>query len=62
MFGIRYIKVPPTTYLLQYRRGQLAREGPGLAFFYYAPVTSLVAVPSGSADVRIETLRRLAAE
>jgi len=51
MFGIRYIKVPPTTYLLQYRRGQLAREGPGLAFFYYAPVTSLVAVPSGSADV-----------
>lgn len=51
MFGIRYIKVPPTTYLLQHRQGRLAREGPGLAFFYYAPVTSLVAVPLASTDV-----------
>jgi len=51
MLGIRYIKVPPTTYLLQYRRGQLAREGPGLALFFYAPTTSLVAVPLASADV-----------
>jgi hypothetical protein len=33
MLGIRYIKVPPTTYLLQYQRGQLVREGIGLAFF-----------------------------
>jgi hypothetical protein len=51
MFGIQFIKVQPTTYLLQYRRGQIVREGVGLAFFYYAPTTSLVAIPVGSADV-----------
>ena len=51
MFGIRFIKVQPTTYLLQYRRGQIVREGVGLAFFYYGPTTSLVAIPVGSIDV-----------
>jgi hypothetical protein len=51
MFGIRFIKIQPTTYLLQYRRGRIVREGVGLAFFYYAPTTSLVAIPVGSSDV-----------
>jgi len=51
MFGIKFIKVQPTTYLLQYRAGKIVREGLGLSFFYYAPTTSLVAVPVGSADV-----------
>ena len=51
MFGIKFIKVQPTTYLLQYRHGQIVREGVGLAFFYYAPTTSLVAIPVGSTDV-----------
>jgi len=51
MFGIRFIKVQPTTYLLQYRKGQLKRQGQGLAFFYFAPTTSLVAVPLESVDV-----------
>lgn len=51
MLGIRYIKVPPTTYLLQYQKGRLAREGTGLAFFYYGPTTSLVAVPTASTEV-----------
>jgi regulator of protease activity HflC (stomatin/prohibitin superfamily) len=51
MFGFRFIKVQPTTYLLQYTRGKLQREGQGLAFFYFAPFTSLVAVPLGSVDV-----------
>ena len=50
MFGIRFIKVQPTTYLLQYRRGRLVREGVGLSFFYYGPTTSLVAVPVASTD------------
>jgi regulator of protease activity HflC (stomatin/prohibitin superfamily) len=50
MFGIKFIKVQPTTYLLQYRRGKLAREGVGLSFFYYSPTTSLVAVPVASTD------------
>lgn len=51
MLGIRFIKVQPTTYLIQYRNGQPVREGTGLAFFYYAPTTSLVAVPMASTDV-----------
>lgn len=51
MFGIQFIKIQPTTYLLQYRGGKVVREGLGLSFFYYAPTTSLVAVPVGSADV-----------
>src|SRR3989442_7938187 len=51
MFGIKFIKIQPTTYLLQYRRGHVVREGVGLAFFYYAPTTSLVAIPVGSTDV-----------
>ena len=51
MIGIKFIKVQPTTYLLQYRGGKVVREGLGLSFFYYAPTTSLVAVPVASADV-----------
>lgn len=50
MFGVRFIKVQPTTYLLQYKKGRLVRQGLGLAFYYYAPTTSLVAVPVASND------------
>lgn len=50
MFGIKFIKVQPTTYLLQYRGGKIVREGVGLSFFYYSPTTSLVAVPVASTD------------
>ena len=50
MIGIKFIKVQPTTYLLQYRGGKLVREGLGLSFFYYGPTTSLVAVPVASTD------------
>jgi len=48
MFGIKYIKTPPTTWLMQFRDGRVVREGTGLSFFYYAPASSLVAVPVGS--------------
>ncbi|MDB5762021.1 MAG: band 7 protein [Herminiimonas sp.] len=51
MFSVKFIKVQPTTYLLQYKNGLVKREGAGLAFFYYAPTTSMVAVPMGSEDV-----------
>lgn len=51
MFGIRFIKIQPTTYLLQYSKGKIVREGAGLSFFYYAPSTSLVAVPLATSDV-----------
>jgi hypothetical protein len=51
MFGIKFIKVQPITYLLQYRGGKIVREGLGLSFFYYAPTTSLVSVPVASTDI-----------
>ncbi|HKV37932.1 MAG TPA: SPFH domain-containing protein [Blastocatellia bacterium] len=50
MFGIRFIRVQPTTYLLQYRDGKVVREGAGMSFFYYAPTSSLVAIPMASTD------------
>ena len=50
MFGIQFIKSQPTTHLMQFRGGQLVRQGRGLSFFYYAPTTSLVAVPMASRD------------
>lgn len=51
MFNIKFIKFQPTTYVLKYKNGVVKREGAGLAFFYYAPTTSMVAVPMGSEDV-----------
>lgn len=51
MFGIRFIKVQPTTHVIQYVSGEVRRAGTGLAFFYYEPTTSLVAVPLASTDV-----------
>src|ERR1700674_4065547 len=50
MFGFRFVKTQPTTYLLQYRGGKVVREGAGLSFFFYAPTSSLVAVPIASKD------------
>ena len=51
MFGFRFIKIPPTTHVIQYSGGNVVREGAGLSFFYYSPTTSLVSVPVGSTDV-----------
>ena len=50
MFGIKYIKVPPTTYLIKSSGGKVRKEGAGLSCFYYAPTTTLVAVPAGTTD------------
>ncbi len=51
MLGIRYVKVPPTTWVLQYRDGTVRREGFGLAFFCFGPRSTIVAVPMASTDV-----------
>lgn len=48
---LRFMKVPPTTYVLEYQHGRIRREGAGLSFFYWEPVTTIVAVPMGSTDV-----------
>ncbi len=49
MFGLRFIKSQPTVHLIQYKRGKAVRQGAGQSFFYYAPTSTLVAVPVGSA-------------
>jgi regulator of protease activity HflC (stomatin/prohibitin superfamily) len=51
MFGIRYFKAPPTTFVMQFKSGRVRREGNGLSFFYFAPSTTLVAVPVGSSEL-----------
>lgn len=48
---LEYMKASPTTYLLHYSGGRLRREGPGLSFFYWAPRSTLVAVPLASSDM-----------
>lgn len=50
MFGFRFIKTQPTTYLMAYRKGKIVAEGAGLSKFYYAPTTTLVAVPIASRE------------
>lgn len=51
MFGIRFFKTVPTTYVLHYVDGEVKREGKGLSFFYFAPSSSIVAVPLNTRDV-----------
>jgi regulator of protease activity HflC (stomatin/prohibitin superfamily) len=52
MLGIGYIKLDPTTYVIHYSSGHVVRQGPGLAFFYYRPSSSIVAIPTASADAQ----------
>lgn len=51
MFGIRYAKFQPTQYVMKVKNGKVVKEGIGLSFIYYAPTTSVVAVPVSSIDV-----------
>jgi hypothetical protein len=50
MLSVRFMKAPPTTYVLHFQNGRVRREGAGLSFFYWAPGSIIVAVPIGSAD------------
>lgn len=45
MLNINYLKAEPTTYVLKYRKGKVVNEGAGLSFYYYAPSTTVVAIP-----------------
>jgi len=51
MFGIRYISFDSMRHVIHYKKGKIKKEGKGLAFYYYAPSSSIVAVPLGSADL-----------
>ncbi len=51
MFGIKFIKVDPSTYLIKTRNGKVVKEGFGLSFFYHGPSTSIISVPMSSEDI-----------
>lgn len=51
MFGINHIKFDSMTYAMHYKDGNIRREGRGLSFFYFAPNSSIVAIPVGSNDL-----------
>lgn len=51
MFGFKHIKFDSMTYVLHYKNGKIAREGRGLSFFYFAPSSSIAAIPMGSNDL-----------
>lgn len=51
MFGISFIKFDSMTYVIHFKNGQVKNEGRGLSFFYYAPNSSISAIPLGSNDL-----------
>jgi len=51
MFGFQFIKFTPAYHVFHYSSGRLKRSGAGLAFYFYKPSDSIVAVPLASADV-----------
>lgn len=50
MFGFRFVKATPSTYLMLYKNGKVILGGTGLSFWYYAPRASLVSIPMQSVD------------
>jgi hypothetical protein len=50
MLNIGFFKGQPTEYVMKYSAGKLAREGPGLTFYYFKHNTQIVAVPTSSMD------------
>ena len=51
MLGIQYFKANPTVHVIQSSSGKIKRQGKGLSFFYYAPKTSLTAIPMSAQAV-----------
>jgi len=51
MMGYKFVKAGPTIHLIQYRNGKIVREGSGLAFWYFAPTSTLVSIPLETTDV-----------
>lgn len=48
---IGYFKAEPTEHVLVFRDGAVQREGAGIAFWYWKPSTSIVLVPTATADI-----------
>ena len=53
MLNIGFFKAQPNEYIIKYVSGRMAREGQGLAFFYFKHNTQIVAVPTSSTDANL---------
>lgn len=51
MLGIKHVKFDSMTYVFHYKNGKVVKEGRGLSFFYFAPTSSIAAIPIGSNDL-----------
>ncbi|MFT5779541.1 MAG: hypothetical protein ACI837_002500 [Crocinitomicaceae bacterium] len=51
MLGIKHIKFDSMTYVLHFKNGKISKEGRGLSFYYFAPKSSIAAIPMGSNDL-----------
>lgn len=51
MLGFRYLKVNPTTFVIQFRRGKIVSSGAGLSLWYFAPNSVIVRVNMATQDV-----------
>lgn len=51
MFGINHVKFDSMTYVIHFSNGKVVKEGRGLSFFYFAPTSSIAAIPIGSNDL-----------
>jgi hypothetical protein len=52
MFGLNFKKFDSMTYVMHSVNGKMKREGKALSFFYFSPVSTIVAVPLGSRDIQ----------
>jgi hypothetical protein len=48
MLGIKHIKFDSMSYVIHFIKGKIKAQGRGLSFFYFAPNSSIVAIPMGS--------------
>lgn len=51
MLGFRFLRVPPTTFVMQYKASKLVRQGAGLSFIYFSPTSTILQIPQSSIDV-----------
>lgn len=51
MLGLKYFKADPSNHIQVIKNGKMVKQGKGLAFFYYAPTTALVKIPTTSEEL-----------
>lgn len=51
MLGLKFARVSPTTYVIQYRGGKAVREGVGLSFVWCTLTDTLAVIPVGSREL-----------